>query len=75
MDPHQEKHSKKGQDVAGSSKQGHKTVVVCHPPPPRPAHHPPHSSEEEEDDYETFKIHSPQERTNQVVLKYSKKTK
>jgi hypothetical protein len=33
-----------------------------------------HSSKEEEDDHETFKIHSPIERTNLMPLKYSKKT-
>jgi hypothetical protein len=78
MDPRWEKHCKKGQDVDGSSskrgRQG-KSVVTRPPPPPRPTHHPSHSSVEEEDDHETFKIHSPQERTNRMPLRYSKKTK
>jgi hypothetical protein len=78
MDPHREKHSKKGQDVVGpSSKRGRqgKAVVICSPPPPRSHHHPSHSSEEEDDDCELLKIHSPIEHTNRMLEMYSKKTK
>jgi hypothetical protein len=71
MDPRREKRTKQGQDLASTSKKGCKAVVTRPPPPPR---HPSHSSEEE-DDCETFKIHSPQERTNHIVIKYSKMTK
>jgi hypothetical protein len=74
MDSHRDKRSKKGQDEVGPSKRGCRAVVVHRPPPPRPTHHPSHSSDEEEDP-KAFKIHSPQERTKWVVLKYSKKTK
>jgi hypothetical protein len=74
MDSHRDKRSKKGQDEVGPSKRGCRAVVVHRPPPPRPTHHPSHSSDEEEDPKD-FKIHSPQERTKWVVLKYSKKTK
>jgi hypothetical protein len=75
MDSHREKRSKKGQDVASpSSKWGRKATVICRPPPPHPAHHPSHSCEEDEEP-KAFKMHSPQECTNRVALKYSKKTK
>jgi hypothetical protein len=71
MDPLREKHSRLGHDVARSSKWGRKTIVTR--PPPPPTHHPSHSSEEKES--EALKIHALVEHTNQVFLKYSKKTK
>jgi hypothetical protein len=77
MDACHEKRTKRGQDVAGSSKWGcsSKSTVAHPPPPPRSCHHLSHSSKEEDDDRELFKIHSPIERTNRIPQKYSKKTK
>jgi hypothetical protein len=78
MDPHQEKCTKHGQDIAGSSsKRSHqgKSIVICSPPPPCSRHHPSHSSKEEENERELFMIYSPIESANRIPQKYSKKTK
>jgi hypothetical protein len=77
MDPHHEKRTKNWQDVAGttsSSKRGcsGKTLAGCQPPPPR--HHPSHSSKEEHD-CELLKHHTPFERSSQLAICCSKKSK
>jgi hypothetical protein len=76
MDPHREKRTKHWQDVVGTSKQGHVgNAPVVRGPPPHPSHHPSHSSDEDEEDCEMLERHEPIERSSNMAIKYSKKTK